>query len=227
MTPEFWHARWERGEIGWHEPEINTHLREFWPRLNLSPGTTALVPLCGKTLDLLWLVGEGYRVIGIELSKRALQEFFDEHGLSPKITELGPFQRWSADELTLLCGDFFALRRSHLTSVARSAVTAVYDRAALIAMPPELRPDYIRHLANLLAPAPGARLDGLLVTIEYLQQEMRGPPFSVPATQVRELCDGLLTTEELADYDIIAESPQFQRRGLSALREQVWRLAMV
>ncbi|MDX5333870.1 MAG: thiopurine S-methyltransferase, partial [Gammaproteobacteria bacterium] len=104
MDPQFWHERWERGEIGFHQAAINPHLEQHWPRLNLPEGTRVFVPLCGKSRDLLWLAGEGHRVVGVEISERAAQAFFEENGLTPVITEAGAFRRYAAQEIEILCG---------------------------------------------------------------------------------------------------------------------------
>ncbi len=135
------------------------------------------VPLCGKSLDLLWLAGQGHPVLGVEISPVGVESFFQENGLKPQVTDAPPFRRYQVDELTVLCGDFFALTPGHL-----QGVTAVFDRASLIALPPELRPRYAEHLQGLLRPE--TRI--LLVTLDYDQAEMAGPPFSVGEDEVRK-----------------------------------------
>jgi thiopurine S-methyltransferase len=215
MNPEFWHARWERGEIGWHLHEINTHLVRYWPRLQLPPSATIFVPLCGKTLDMLWLAGEGHRVLGVEISEIAVRDLFAQHELSPTITEGGRFRRWQADELTVLCGDFFDLTAADLDSVG-----ALYDRASLIALPPERRSAYAAHLKSILP----ASAPGLLITLAYDQREMQGPPFSVHADEVEALYGDRYSTNLLGSIDALAEAPNFRRRGLTALQESVWSL---
>jgi thiopurine S-methyltransferase len=86
MEPDFWFERWQRGEIGWHGAEFNRHLLDYWPLLGLPAGTRTFVPLCGKSLDLLWLAGRGERVLGVELSQLAVESFFAEQGLQPTVT---------------------------------------------------------------------------------------------------------------------------------------------
>ncbi|MBK1722840.1 thiopurine S-methyltransferase [Thiocystis violacea] len=216
MDTEFWLERWRWREIGWHLDEINTHLQEHWPKLGLTPGTLVFVPLCGKTLDLIWLVSQGFRVIGVEISEIAVEEIFREHGLTPRITETLPFRRYQIDELTVLCGDFFDLTSEHLHDVG-----AVFDRASLIALPPELRSRYASQMNRLF---PGG-LDTLLVTLSYDQGQMTGPPFSVQSAEVEHLFSETYRIETLASFDALAESPQFRQRGLTALSEQVYRLA--
>lgn len=215
MQPDFWQQRWALGEIGWHEGEINLHLQEHWPPPGTAPGARVFVPLCGKSLDLLWLAGEGYRVLGVEVSQIAVDAFFAENGLSPSVSEEPPFRRYRFDELEVLCGDFFDLTPAHLGDVA-----AVFDRASLIALPPEMRPRYARHLQELLTPGAGI----LLITLEYPQSEMQGPPFSVWENEVRTLLGGRFDVQGLAELDIWSENPRFQQRGLSRLAERVYAL---
>ncbi len=213
METEFWLERWRHREIGWHLDEINAHLQEHWPKLGLERDTLVFVPLCGKTLDLIWLASQGHRVIGVEISEIAVETFFAEHGLTPRISETAPFRRYQVDELTLLCGDFFDLAPGHLEGVG-----AVFDRASLIALPPELRGRYAKHLQRLL-PHP---VDSLLITLDYDQDQMSGPPFSVQREEVDQLFDERYRIEELASLDALDDSPNFRRRGLTSLAERVY-----
>ncbi len=215
MTPEFWLERWQRGETGWHQSEINRHLREFWPQLGLPSGLQVLVPLCGKTLDLLWLAGQGQRVLGVEISQIAVEEFFAEAGLDPVVTSAGALRRYQSDELTLLCGDVFALAPGHLREVG-----AIYDRGALVALPPALRRRYVEHLETQVP----ATVPRLLITFDYDQQQMVGPPFAVPDDEVERLFADRYRITRLASFDVIDDSPEFRRRGLIAIAEQIWRL---
>lgn len=215
MQPEFWHQRWQRGETGWHLAEINLHLQEHWPRLGVGAGERVLVPLCGKSLDLLWLAGEGHPVVGVELSPIAVEALFRDNELTPEVVDDPPFRRYRFDEIEILCGDFFDLDAAHLGNVA-----AVYDRASLIALPPELRPRYARHLEGLIRPL--ART--LLVTLDYDQVEMAGPPFAVQEAEVRSLYGARFDVHRLAELDVLAESPNFRSRGVTSLTEHVYAL---
>ncbi len=215
MNPGFWHARWRDGETGWHEKEINVHLQEHWLRLGSKPGERVFVPLCGKTLDLLWLAGQGHRVLGVEISALAVNAFFAENGLSPEITDEPPFVRYRAEELEILCGDFFDLTPAHLEGVG-----AVFDRASLIAMPPLMRPRYAGHLQVVLRPESKA----LLVTLDYDQEQMPGPPFSVHEEEVRALLGARFRIDRLAELDVLAENERFRQRGLTRLLERVYAL---
>jgi len=215
MNPEFWHQRWQRGEIGWHSDDINRHLTEHWPRLGAATGSRVLVPLCGKSLDLLWLAAQGHRVIGVEISPVAIDEFLRENGLSALRHDEPPFRRANADEIELLVGDFFDLTPDHV-----AGVTAVYDRASLIALAPAMRPRYAAHLAELLP----AGCMSLLITLDYDQAQMSGPPFAVTAEEVRELFGGAFEIDPVAAQDVLEEQPRFRARGLTRLDEQVYRL---
>lgn len=215
MDPSFWHARWQANEIGFHQQEINPHLQRFWPQLGVTGGTV-FVPLCGKSRDMLWLASQGHRVLGVEISPIAAAAFFGENGLDVEPMQEARFVRRQIAELTLLEGDFFDLALAHL-----DGVTAVYDRASLIALPPPMRERYAAHMAALL---PGGT-PVLLVTLDYPQPEMDGPPFAVSAAEVAALFATRFDIDSLGGQDILAENPRFQARGLTRLEERVYRLA--
>ncbi|MCC8999997.1 MAG: thiopurine S-methyltransferase [Candidatus Contendobacter sp.] len=216
MEPGFWHERWEKAEIGFHQQEINAHLRQFWKSLNLQSGQRIFAPLCGKSHDLLWLAGEGHPVTGVELSPIAVEAFFTENRLHPRRWQEGAFEVWEADEIRILCGDFFALELLHLADIA-----GVYDRAALIALPPALRARYANHLGAILPT--GARI--LLVTMEYDPSVLSGPPFAVDENEVRALYAPAYKVELLHTRDALAEESRWRDRGLTWLLEKVYRLA--
>lgn len=177
MQPEFWHQRWHDQAIGFHEPVPHALLVRHWRALALPAGARVFVPMCGKTLDIDRLLGHGHRVVGSELSPIAAEALFARLGLQPAITSSGSLQCWRAGAMELWVGDHFALAREQL-----GAVDAVYDRAALIAMPSELRGPYARQMDVLAAGAPQ-----LLITLDYDQSRLKGPPFSVPEEELRSL----------------------------------------
>jgi len=218
MDREFWIQRWERNEIGFHQEEINAHLQEFWPRLELAPNAGVFVPLCGKTRDLLWLRSRGHPVTGVEISRKAVDAFFSENDLQSGHEVAGAFERRAADGLEILVGDFFDLTSNLLPQFA-----GVYDRASLIALPRKLRHRYVQHLVQLLP----SRATILLVTLTYPTEEMEGPPFSVTEEEVRELFQERFRIEPLFDTDILEENPQFRERGLTRLREQAFLLGRI
>jgi thiopurine S-methyltransferase len=215
MDSIYWQRRWERGQIGWHQDSINRHLTEHWPQLRLETGATIFVPLCGKALDLLWLAAQGHRVLGVEISALAVNAFLDENRLHAERAQDGLFQRVVAGEIELLIGDFFTLEQRHLEDVV-----AVYDRASLIALPPAQRPRYAAKLASLLT----AGTQSLLITLDYDQWQMNGPPFSVGDAEVHDLFEPSFSLEHLANHDVLAEEPRWRQRGLDALTERVYLL---
>jgi thiopurine S-methyltransferase len=214
MEPEFWHQRWESNQIGFHEGQVNAYLARHYADLELTPGQTVFVPLCGKSVDLRWLADQGAYVLGVELSPIAVQSFFAEQGLTPRTRHEGTFTVWESGPIRLFCGDYFALAPANL-----AGVHAVYDRAALIALPPERRADYVAHLNRLV---PGARRT-LLVTLEYPQEQMKGPPFSVPEREVHTLFAGA-RIEPLGTQDVLADNPRFREKGLTRLLECAYRI---
>lgn len=216
MEPEFWLQRWREGRTGFHQAAPTPQLLRHWPALALAAGSRVFVPLAGKSLDLLWLAGQGHRVLGVELSPLAVRQFFDEHGLTPQVHASRYGTRHVAGEIELICGDVFALDAAALADCA-----AVYDRAALIALPPDLRRRYVHELYARL-PA-GCR--GLLVTLEYPPHEKQGPPFPVPEAEVRELYGRDWTVTLLERADVLAQQPGFAAEGVSALETAAYRLA--
>lgn len=215
MDPDFWHARWRNSETGFHQEEVNLHLQNLWTETGAAAGSTIFVPLCGKSRDLLWLREQGHPVLGVEVSPIAVEAFFQENGLAARQSTQGPFTRWEYEGLAILCGDYFDLEPRDL-----AAVGAAYDRASLIALPPALRQRYAERLTRLLpAVAPT-----LLVTLEYPQEEMDGPPFSVTEAEVRVLYEPQRQVRCLFRQSILAENPRFQARGLSRLEEKAYRI---
>lgn len=216
MEKQFWIERWQLNEIGFHQDQINAYLESWWGKLNIKAGAQVFVPLCGKSRDMLWILGQGYKVLGVEVSSLAVEDFFTENKLEPVIKKQGEFIRYEIDDLTILCGDFFSITENDL-----SEITAVYDRASLIALPPEMRKQYSDHL---MAISPD-KSQTLLVTLEYPQQEMDGPPFSVNEKEVYDLYVGYFQIEKLSEHDVLDESSRFKERGLTSLIEKVYRLS--
>jgi thiopurine S-methyltransferase len=216
MEPKFWHERWARNQIGFHLPEVNPYLLRHWSSLGLANGAQVLVPLCGKSLDLVWLASQGYRVLGVELSERAVEEFFNEQGLTPKISQRGLFKVFQAGSIELWCGDFFALEAG-----AVADCSGLYDRAALIALPPLMREQYSAHLNRTVAQ--GTR--GLLITLDYDQVQKAGPPFAVSDEEVQLLLGSDWSLKVLEQQDILGESWKFVQDGVTELVERAYTLA--
>jgi thiopurine S-methyltransferase len=217
MQHDFWHQRWQQNQIGFHSPDINPHLQRFWPLVAVNAGSRIFLPLCGKSKDMLWLLAQGYPVVGVELSPMAVEAFFAENAMHPTVCQQGNFLVYRIDGLEIFCGDFFELSAAEL-----GRVDVVYDRAALVALPPEMRIDYATHLSSLLEP--GQQI--LLVTFAYPQHEMPGPPFSVPEDEIEMLYRHWCTVDFLTSEDVLQKELHFRERGLGSLHEQVYRLVV-
>lgn len=215
MQTDFWLERWRNQQIGFHQARVNAHLETYWPDLSIPVGDPVFVPLCGKSLDMLWLASQGHRVIGVELSPIAAESFFVENGLSPTVHRKGPFEVYRTDEIEIRCGDFF-----DLTSGDLSEVRAVYDRASLVALPEEMRQRYAAHMAELLA----VDAQVMLITFEYPQGQMAGPPFSVGAGEVHRLYDEAFDVSVLATLDVLAQNERFRLAGVTRMEEHVFRM---
>ncbi len=218
----YWEARWREGRIGFHEGRVNEVLAREWPRLGVPAGGAVLVPLCGKAHDLAWLARSGWRVLGVEICEAAVAAFFAEQGLQPARRHVGAFECWSDGPIAILCGDFGALDPDLLAAAAGGGAPAAWwDRAALVALPAAERRLYAARLAALL-PC-GAR--GLLVSLEYPQQEMEGPPFAVEEAEVRTLfgTPGFAGPRLLERRDILAD-PVHSAKPVSRLADAIYRL---
>jgi len=214
MDAEFWNSRWEANQIGFHQSDYNSHLQEYWGQLSLPKGSTVFVPLCGKSRDMLWLLSQGMNVVGVELSSLAVSRFFEENQLSPTLVEHPRLKVWKAENLTLIEGDLFDLAPSDL-----GPVDAVFDRASVIALPPKMREDYAAHMAKLLKPG----VQWLLVTMEFDQSKVGGPPFCVDEQEVNSLYQQTYQVQSLYEKDILPESPRYAEKGVTRMVERVYR----
>lgn len=174
MQPDFWHNRWQSNQIGFHLSEANPLLVKHFPALNLPQGARVFLPLCGKSLDIHWLLAQGVCVVGAELSKIAVEALFADLNLTPALTKIGDLTRYSAKNIDIFNGDFFALNAQIL-----GKVDAVYDRAALVALPENMRKNYTVHLMSITTKA-----QQVLVSFDYDQSQIDGPPFSVNAAEI-------------------------------------------
>jgi thiopurine S-methyltransferase len=215
MDAAFWQARWREGRIGFHQDRVTPLLEEFWDATGVPAGARVFVPLAGKSLDMAWLAARGHPVLGVELSRLAVEQFFDEQGLAPSVRTTPSGTHYEAGGIELVCGDAFGLDAALLSTCG-----GVFDRAALIALPADLRVRYARALYSLL-PA-GCR--GLLVTLEYPPHEKQGPPFAVPEAEVRRLFGDAWTVRTLVRRDILASQPGFVEEGVTALHTAAFAL---
>ncbi|MCO6431407.1 MAG: thiopurine S-methyltransferase [Deltaproteobacteria bacterium] len=209
MEKDFWQKRWEENEIGFHESEFNPQLLRNFEKLSLEKGSRVFVPLCGKTLDITWLLQSGYRVAGAEWSRLAVEQLFEGLKLEPKIKKTSDFEIFSAQDLDIYVGDIFAL-----TQEALGPAHAVYDRAALVALPEEARKRYAAHLTKISA---GARQ--LLLSFDYDQSGLEGPPFSVSGKEIKELYSGAYQVSLLESKDVPGGL-----KGVVAAKAEVWLL---
>ena len=215
MDPDFWHQRWHDNQIGFHQDKPTPLLVKHWPAIGMPVGAKIFVPLAGKSLDMAWFASQGYRVLGVELSPLAIKQFTSEHGVVPEVRESRYGTHYLAGAVELICGDVFALDADALADCS-----VVFDRAALIALPPELRKRYVSEVHSLLPQ--GCR--GLLITLEYPGHEKQGPPFSVTEPEVRELYGRDWEIDVLERRDILAQQPAFIEEGVTALETVVYRL---
>lgn len=174
MDADFWHLKWKNNQIGFHEAAVNPLLVKHFPALSLQDNHRVFLPLCGKTLDIHWLLSNGFRVVGSELSQLAVEQLFAELGAEPTVSEYGLIKRYSVRNLDVFVGDIFQVSMQLL-----GTIDAIYDRAALVALPEEMRCRYAAHLVEITAGAPQ-----LLICFEYDQSQMTGPPFSIGGEEV-------------------------------------------
>ncbi|WP_047540721.1 thiopurine S-methyltransferase [Methylotenera versatilis] len=209
MQANFWHQKWEKNQIGFHLPAANPLLVKHFFALNLKQGSRIFLPLCGKSLDIAWLLAQGYQIAGAELSAIAIEDLFRSLNLTPKITQKNTITHYSAPDIDLFVGDIFDVTPSML-----GKVDVIYDRAALVALPVEMRKKYSDHLIKLTQLAPQ-----LLICFEYDESLHAGPPFSVGADEVK--------THYQARYDLtlLASEPvEGGLKGTCPATEHVWLL---
>ena len=202
---EPWLERWEEGRIGWHEPAGNSRLRKHWT----ATGRRVIVPLCGKTFDLIWLEQQGNDVVGVELSELAVRAFFEENGLSYSVHE-AELPAFTADDrqITIVCGDYFAF--------TTDPFDAYFDRGALVALSADERPGYVEHTRSLLA----ANAETMIITLEYDQDVVDGPPYAVAADELLTYWPELRRVA--ADEDLANGPPKFRAAGLQEMIAVVW-----
>ncbi len=209
MEASFWHKRWELGEIAFHEGEANRFLVEHFEKLNLPKGSRVFLPLCGKTRDLSWLLANGYQVAGAELSEIAVNELFQELGVKPSIAKVGALSCYSAKDIDVFVGDIF-----DVTSEKLGPVNAIYDRAALVALPPGIRKRYTAHLVDITKQA-----SQLLIVYEYDQRLIEGPPFSINEDEVKQHYSGIYQLQSVESKGV-----EGGLKGKVASKETVWLL---
>ena len=213
MEHNFWHERWQSNQLGFHQDATNQRLMTYWPRLELAAGSTVLVPLCGKSLDMVWLAAQGHKALGIELSQIAVDAFFSENQLPTTKETVRDFEVSRSGAIEIWCGDFFKFDPALMATA-----DAVYDRGSLVALPTDMRPDYCAKIKADLSP----KAKQLLALIEYNQNEMQGPPFSVSKEYVIEHYGDRFAIEQLHDEQISDLPDRFRERGLTAMRDTTY-----
>ena len=209
MDANFWQQRWEKNETAFHQSEANPLLVKHFENLSLVKGSRIFLPLCGKTLDIPWLLSQGYRVAGAELSELAVAQLFTKLGVTPKVSEVGQAYHYSATNIDIFVGDIF-----NLSEYTLGPVDATYDRAALVALPKEMRDRYTLHIREITHQAPQ-----LLICFEYDQSSMEGPPFSVNDEEVRKQYGDHYNITLVASTEVSGGL-----KGKYAAEEHVWLL---
>ena len=210
-----WHSYWVRDKPGFHEGQVNAYLQRYLPLFNLAPGDTIFMPLCGKAVDILWLAQQGYRVIGVEFSAVAIEAFFAESKLSYEKSTSEHFSCYQSSNITLYQGDFMHLQKQQLADCR-----LIYDRASIVAIESFNRAAYVEQLLNINPKS----VPILLVTLDYDQNVMQGPPFSVPVSEISALFRTSYRVELLESREQIDERPGWRAKGLNSLLESALRL---
>ena len=213
-----WHSRWQNNKIGWHADQVNLQLIEYFSELNLVDGDKIFVPLCGKSLDMLYLLQRGLKVVGVEMSEIAIEQFFSENKLEYSVSKVDDLILYEGDKIQIFCGDFFTLKVNHLVDVK-----AVYDRASLIALDEALRQKYVIHLNDIIS----QDVRVLLLTLNYPQHQRVGPPFAVSKSEVDLLYGGSFQCQELQNINDIENEPMFLLQGVDFVEKAVYCLQKV
>lgn len=215
MEREYWLERWQSNDIPFHEQDITPDLVTYAHKFNLRPGDYVFVPLCGKTRDMIWLADKGFHVIGVELSSVACRDFFAELNVVPQITQQTKFTKYQYDNIELLCGDLF-----DLTDADFPTIQAVYDCKALIALPPDIRKKYAKHLVSCF----GTKIKILLLTRET-NCNINSPPFSVDSNEVKSLYGVNFDVTQLKHVSISDIPERLIKKGYTEMRESVYLLS--
>lgn len=217
MEKEYWQARWNNKHIEFDQAVPNPFLVKFIDKLNLKAGSRIFVPLCGKSIDMFWLAQKGYQVIGIELHLEACHAFFQQNNLEYSEEKNPNFTILKSNNITLISGDFFELNKNLIGNI-----DAIYDRAALVALPQEMRIKYVNHLKQLMSP----NTEILLITAGYNQNEMQGPPFSVDEAEVDKLFKQNLKITHLHHEEVKEIPPHLKAKGLTGSHHLVFMLSL-
>jgi len=218
MEHTFWHNKWEINQVGFHldyvHPLLKRNLELFQVNGVLKNPGKIFIPLCGKTLDIEFLLSQGCEVTAVELSEIAVKEVFNQLKIVPVISSWLGGEVYQYENLTIFVGDYFSLTQKEIGSIS-----FVYDRAALIALPEKMRLEYAQHMAKITQYAPQ-----LLITLDYDQNIAGGPPFAVSSQEVEALYGGIYPIQLLEEADIIEEEPRFKAKGLTSFFQRAYKL---
>ncbi|MBD3585947.1 thiopurine S-methyltransferase [Salinimonas sp. HHU 13199] len=209
MEATFWHNKWETNEIGFHEKDYNPGLTRHFGGLGLPSGSRVFVPLCGKTRDIHWLLNEGFKVVGAELSELAVKQLFEELKKQPAVEDTATGKIYTAPGIQVFTGDIF-----QLTGNSIGRIDGIYDRAALVALPYAMRTGYAELLRTITDTVPQ-----LVITFTYDQNQMDGPPFSVPAAEIEVLYAPFYQLDQVQDSEV-----KGGLKGQCEAKVNVWRL---
>lgn len=214
MEFNFWKNVWDEHQIGFHQSEINKNLKNFVKHI-LPKDDRILVPLCGKSLDMIYLTQQGLSVDGVEIVESAIQEFFQENSITPHVTQLNEvFMHYQSDNISLYCGDF------HQYQTLEKKYQAVYDRASMIALPLQMRKSHAKTLSDIVY----QKGKILLITLEYQQEKVQGPPFSVEKNEIHHLFEESFLIEELSYETTKNIGPKFINAGIQKVGQRVYLL---
>jgi thiopurine S-methyltransferase len=212
MDEQFWIKAWNEGRTAFHQPRYHEKLTEYFPQLGPQAGQKVLVPLCGKTKDMVWLHRQGLKVRGVELHEQAVKDFFSENELFPvQKTQDPAFVHYTWEDVTVSCGDFFKLGE-------KNAYDFIYDRGALVALPSPMRKNYARVIRESLKG--GGKY--LLIAYDYEPSKMEGPPFSVGEEEIRALYQDRFTIRLMESKKPIGEGARLS--AVESLRQSVYLL---
>lgn len=217
MKPKFWLERWQNNQIGFHQADHNPFLKEFWPRLGVADDARVFVPLCGKSLDMRWLEAQGHNVVGVELAKLAIENYFDPEP-AVNTENVDRFVCYRGERTEIYHGDFF-----DLSSPILEGVEAVFDRGALVALPPDMRFRYVDHMLRIVPD--GCRI--LLITLEYDQSMVSGPPHAVEADEIERIYGHRCDVDLLESFVTNTLPPHFEDRGIRQAVESVYCITKV
>jgi thiopurine S-methyltransferase len=211
-----WLQCWRNQRIDFNQKSVNPLLIRFWPGLNLAIGSRVFVPLCGTSLDLIWLAEQGHEVIGVELSPIAIQAFFKEQKLQPATRQVGKFTVWEHGRLKILCGDYFSLTRADL-----GHIDMVYDRAALTALPEDIRHLYVAHLRSIVEKA--TRI--FLLTIEDAAENDTSDQVFGVSEEIKSLYEANFNIELTHVESIFEDDPELPDQPPERTEYKVYRIS--